>query len=125
MFVKDVAQKNYGAVKRMDVRLGQSQATADDMQALFTQLNNLHGRIAAIFYGSNFCGHCLSSNSEPANLLRQQQSYDAIADLLSQTMQRGDFPEKGKRTGTEVIRLLRRRQQRDEPLKSSAGRSSN
>jgi len=115
MFVKDVAQKNYGAVKRMDVRLGQSQATADDMQALFTQLTTYMGAsqqysMAAILRS------LLSSNSEPANLLRQQQSYDAIADLLSETMERGDFPEKGKRTGTEVIRLLRRRQERDEPL---------
>lgn len=115
MFVKDVAQKNYGAVKRMDARLGQSQATADDMQALFTQLTTYMGAsqqysMAAILRS------LLSSNSEPANLLRQQQSYDAIADLLFRTMERGDFPEKGKRTGTEIIRLLRRRQQRDEPL---------
>lgn len=106
-FVRQIDEGSTSIVRRAGVQLGQTQANADAVQSLVTQLGTYMGashqyQVAATLR------HMLSAASEPAKLIREQRLFDGMADFLNRKYD--------DRAAEQIANLLRLRAKRDEPL---------
>jgi len=106
-FVRQIDESGSGVIRRAATQLGQTQANADAVQSLVTQLGTYMGASQQYQVAATL-RHMLSAASEPAKLIREQRLYDGIADFLNR-----DYDN---RTARQIANLLRLRAKRDEPL---------